>query len=258
MVGVVPFWNQWICLCFAHIKCRSNTSLLFLYRYNYRFLSNIIHIHVVLIVRHLAKQKYNMKPCVDCRHEFDFKILPQSNSTGQSVNPAVENIQPPGCPLGNTPCEWVKILHKLPLRYHYGTVTESECRLKDKPRSCWAVCLRCMVLSNVHTKCENPVMQDRYDLFIYLFTASYDVHNSPLIDSCPGVFYMLGDDSPDIHGTNSFTWHSSHGIHTLQCWKPGFTPYNFGSSRDRTPNLLTTRPTCYHSATAICWLVKAY
>ena len=31
-----------------------------------------------------------------------------------------------------------------------------------------------------------------------------------------------------------------------------FTPYNFGSSRDRTPDLLTTRPTCYHSATALC------
>ena len=30
------------------------------------------------------------------------------------------------------------------------------------------------------------------------------------------------------------------------------TPYNFGSSRDRTPDLLTTRPTCYHSATALC------
>ena len=26
---------------------------------------------------------------------------------------------------------------------------------------------------------------------------------------------------------------------------------NFGSSWDRTPNLLTTRPTCYHSATAL-------
>ena len=31
-----------------------------------------------------------------------------------------------------------------------------------------------------------------------------------------------------------------------------FTPYNFGSSRDRTPDLLTTRPTCYHSATSLC------
>ena len=30
-----------------------------------------------------------------------------------------------------------------------------------------------------------------------------------------------------------------------------FTPYNFGSSRDRTPDLLTTRPTCYHSAMAL-------
>ena len=28
-----------------------------------------------------------------------------------------------------------------------------------------------------------------------------------------------------------------------------FTPYKFGSTaRDRTPDLLTTRPTCYHSA----------
>ena len=31
-----------------------------------------------------------------------------------------------------------------------------------------------------------------------------------------------------------------------------FTPYKFGSTAgDRTPNLLTTRPTCYHSATAL-------
>ena len=30
-----------------------------------------------------------------------------------------------------------------------------------------------------------------------------------------------------------------------------FTPYKFGSTAgDRTPDLLTTRPTCYHSATA--------
>ena len=33
-----------------------------------------------------------------------------------------------------------------------------------------------------------------------------------------------------------------------------FTPYKFGSTAgDRTPNLLTTRPTCYHSATALCY-----
>ena len=32
-----------------------------------------------------------------------------------------------------------------------------------------------------------------------------------------------------------------------------FTPYNFGSSRDRTPDLLTTRPMCYHSATSLCY-----
>ena len=32
-----------------------------------------------------------------------------------------------------------------------------------------------------------------------------------------------------------------------------FTPYKFGSTAgDRTPDLLTTRPTCYHSATALC------
>ena len=33
-----------------------------------------------------------------------------------------------------------------------------------------------------------------------------------------------------------------------------FTPYKFGSTAgDQTPDLLTTRPTCYHSATAL-WL----
>ena len=31
-----------------------------------------------------------------------------------------------------------------------------------------------------------------------------------------------------------------------------FTPYHFGSSRDRTPDLLTTRSTCQHLATALC------
>ena len=31
-----------------------------------------------------------------------------------------------------------------------------------------------------------------------------------------------------------------------------FKPYNFGSSRDRTPDILTTMPTCYHSNTALC------
>ena len=31
-----------------------------------------------------------------------------------------------------------------------------------------------------------------------------------------------------------------------------FTPYKFGSTAgDRTPDLLTTRPTCYHSATKV-------
>ena len=33
-----------------------------------------------------------------------------------------------------------------------------------------------------------------------------------------------------------------------------FTPYKFGSTAgDRTPDLLTTRPTCYHSDTALCY-----
>ena len=36
-----------------------------------------------------------------------------------------------------------------------------------------------------------------------------------------------------------------------------FTPYKFGSTAgDRTPSLLTTRPTCYHSATALCIYTK--
>ena len=35
-----------------------------------------------------------------------------------------------------------------------------------------------------------------------------------------------------------------------------FTHYNFGSSRDRTSDLLTTRPTCYHSATALSYILS--
>ena len=38
-----------------------------------------------------------------------------------------------------------------------------------------------------------------------------------------------------------------------------FTPYKFGSTAgDRTPDLLTTRPTCYHSATALCIICPIY
>ena len=38
-----------------------------------------------------------------------------------------------------------------------------------------------------------------------------------------------------------------------------FTPYKFGSTAgDRTPDLLTTRPTCYHSATALCMNIPQY
>ena len=48
-----------------------------------------------------------------------------------------------------------------------------------------------------------------------------------LIDRRPGFFYMLRDDSPDIHGTNSITWFPSHMRHTLQCWKPGFYTLQF-------------------------------
>ena len=56
---------------------------------------------------------------------------------------------------------------------------------------------------------------------------------------------MLGDDSPDIHGTNSFTWYLSHGRHS-NVESQVFTPYKFGSTAgDRTPDLSTTRPTCY-------------
>ena len=50
---------------------------------------------------------------------------------------------------------------------------------------------------------------------------------STLIDRNPGVFYMLRDDSPDIHGTNGFTCYPGHRRHTLQCWKPGFYTLQF-------------------------------
>ena len=64
-----------------------------------------------------------------------------------------------------------------------------------------------------------------------------------LIDRRPGVFYMLGDDSPDKHGTNGFTWFPTTGDILSNVESQVFTLYNFGSSRDRTPDLLTTRPT---------------
>ena len=54
----------------------------------------------------------------------------------------------------------------------------------------------------VFAKSVNVVFQF---LYLYLF-----------IDRHPGVFYMLGDDSPDIHGTNGFTWCPSHKRHALE------------------------------------------
>ena len=55
--------------------------------------------------------------------------------------------------------------------------------------------------------------------------------------------YMLGDDSPNIHGTNRFTWCPSHERHILQCGKTGFYTLQFGSySRGSNP-----RPFDYHA-----------
>ena len=65
---------------------------------------------------------------------------------------------------------------------------------------------------------------------------------------------MLGDDSPDIHVTNGLCGFRAMGDTLSNVESQVFTPYNFGSSRDRTSNLVTTRPTCYHSATALNYM----
>ena len=49
---------------------------------------------------------------------------------------------------------------------------------------------------------------------------------------------MLWDDSPDIHGTNGFTWYLSHGRHTLQCWKRGFYTLQFWEQAGSNPGPL--------------------
>ena len=47
----------------------------------------------------------------------------------------------------------------------------------------------------------------------------------------PGFFLMLGDGSPDIHGTNSITWYPSRERYTVsKVDSQVFTPCNFGST----------------------------
>ena len=61
-----------------------------------------------------------------------------------------------------------------------------------------------------------------------------------------GYFYMLRDDSPDIHGTSGFMWYPSHERQTPMLKARFFTPFKFGTTaRNRTPDLLTTMITCY-------------
>ena len=66
-----------------------------------------------------------------------------------------------------------------------------------------------------------------------------------------GSFTCSGMTLPIYMGTNGFTTFRATGDTLSNVESQVFTPYNCGSSRDRTPNLLTTRPTCYHSATAL-------
>ena len=63
----------------------------------------------------------------------------------------------------------------------------------------------------------------------------------------PECFYMLWDASPDIDGTDSFTWYESHKRYIVSdVGNQVFTPYNYSSTaRIRTPDLCTTRPTCF-------------
>ena len=62
----------------------------------------------------------------------------------------------------------------------------------------------------------------------------------------PGVFYMMWDDSPDIHGSYSFMWYLSHERYTVSnVESPGIYTLKFGSTAgNRTRDSCTTRPTC--------------
>ena len=60
-----------------------------------------------------------------------------------------------------------------------------------------------------------------------------------LLFSKVGVFYMLGDVSLDIHGTNGFMWYPTHEVCTVSNVESQvFTPYNYGSTAgNRTADL---------------------
>ena len=63
---------------------------------------------------------------------------------------------------------------------------------------------------------------------------------------------MLRDDFPIYMGPTALRGIRATGDTLSNVESQVFTPYKFGSTAgDRTPDLLTTRPTCYHSATAL-------
>ena len=68
-----------------------------------------------------------------------------------------------------------------------------------------------------------------------------------------GSFTCSGMTLPIYMGPTALRGNRATGDTLSNVESQVFTPYKFGSTAgDRTPNLLTTRPTCYHSATALC------
>ena len=69
-----------------------------------------------------------------------------------------------------------------------------------------------------------------------------------------GSYTCLGMILPIYMGPTALRGIRATGDKLSNVESQAFTPYKFGSSAgDRTPDLLITRPTCYHSATALWW-----
>ena len=68
-----------------------------------------------------------------------------------------------------------------------------------------------------------------------------------------GSFTCLGMTLPIYMGPTALCGIRATGDTLSNVESQVFTPYKFGSTAgDRTSDILTTRPTCYHSATALC------
>ena len=68
---------------------------------------------------------------------------------------------------------------------------------------------------HLHTFSDNGVYV-ALQLFLVILVSDqcHQVLKPTVIDRRPGAIYMLGDDPPNIHGNNGFTWYPNHGRHS--------------------------------------------